>query len=285
MLKIEQVAEHLGLTINEQTSLEDFSTGFANRFLIRETAHTDPVVKANLSGAVTGSLSAFLKAQMKASGFDVDMNFIKDKETGKNKKIEDIITDSVSMFNAKIAELDKPNDLSADEKVKEVTGKLNKVQKAFDDLKTLHDQTVTDFESFKTNTTTENKNRTKNTEIEKVHSGIKWKTGITEFEKEGFFAVTSKKYKLDHDDTEGLFVTDLAGSRINSTKVAGKFKTYGEILEEEAKAGKLLAESDITKKSNEQRQKNANFIAGGNQEQNNHQLDRSGNPRQTARRG
>jgi len=138
-----------------------------------------------------------------------------------------------------IADLTAKAGLGNDDKVKELQTKYEKASQKSKDYESLLAATKTEFDGYKEKTAFEIKNKTLSIHKKEVFDKAKFLPDTNEYTRKGFLDSFQEKYKADLDENEKLIVFDLAGKRINSTKITGTFKTLEEVLEEELVKAKL----------------------------------------------
>jgi len=234
-----QALEYLGFKPEELKTIDDFKAKFDSTFIKQEniTEDSEPVKK--YLGKVYGTLENEIKKTAKA--FDVDLDF--DDENIKGKKVTDKLKLVFENYKSKnesvIKDLETKATQGNDEKLKEWQTKYEKTSQKSKDLENLLNTTKQEFEMFQGKAQSEIKNVKLNVLTKDSFSKLKLKSDISEFEKKGFVSSVQEKYALDLDENDNLIVKNSKGERIPSAKQTGTFKTFDEILEEEAVSGNL----------------------------------------------
>ena len=263
------ILNYLGINETEIENIDSFREKFETEF-VKKSVLKDP--KSNeykefaptFVGKVTGSTQTALNRKLKEYGIEMDANELN------GKRIEDVIETGVSKLyeslHGKVYDLENKLTKGKDEATKELESKLNSVQKKYTELESLHNNLKNEFQSAEENWKTNFKNERIKHLIAKQHEGIKWKLGIKDIEKEGFFGRIKTNYKIDIDEnTNQLEVFDSNGNRIPNPKKSGTWKTYNEILEEEGLKNEVWSANENANKTNNQ---NISFKVNLNQNQN-----------------
>lgn len=257
MTPIEQkdIFEYLGITSDGIDNIDSFREKFESEF-VKKSVLKD--AKSNeykefaptFVGKVTGSTQTALNRKLKEYGIDLDANEIKDK------RIEDVVEYGIeklhsSLFN-QVEELNGKLSKGKDEATKELETKYTSIQKKYNELESLHNSLKNEYQSAEENWRNNLKNERINHLVAKQHEGIKWKAGIKDIEREGFFGRIKSNYRIDYDDQSNqLEVFDMNGNRIPNPKKSGTWKTYAEILEEEGLKNEVVSTNDHANKMNQ----------------------------------
>ena len=239
-LEIKEVAEYLGLKVDELKDLESFKTKFDTEFIKQSNITEDNESVKKILGKTFGTLENEIKKV--AKGFELDIDFNSDDL--KDKKVTDKLKFVVSEYDAKqktvIEELKKSANQGNDEKVKEWEEKYTKAINKAKDYETLLKTTKTELETVQQNSSKEIKNIKLDIFKTQALSKVKFKADINEFEKEGYLSKIEKNYKFDLDETGKPVIFDKEGKRIPNPKVNGTFMDIEEVLQDEAVKGKLF---------------------------------------------
>lgn len=232
-----EALEYLGYKAEDFKTLDEFKTKFDSTFIKQSniTEDSEPVKK--ILGKTFGTLENEIKKV--AKGFELDIDF----EEVKDKKVTEKLKYTFEKYNEKkgeyIKDLEAKAALGNDDKVKEWEKKYEKINQKYKDVEGLLNSTKSEFEQSQQKWATEVKNVKLDVLLKDSFSKVKLKQDISEFEKIGFHASIAQKYTPEIDEVVGLIPLDKSGKRIPSTKVTGAFKTWDEILEEEAITGGL----------------------------------------------
>ena len=225
-----EVLEYLGIK-DAPENLEAFRKSFDASYIKKspDVIKQDEELYGKLLGEKIGGVSTKLRRGLKQIGIELSDPDVKDK------KIEEIIEMGLKKasehFGGKITELEGQVGKGNDEKVTELQKQLEKIQGKYTDLKGLHDNTMQEYETSKATWATEKKGIKKQVQFGEAIKGIKWKSGITDIEKKGFFATFDEEHTVDLDDKDTPEVFDKSGKRIASGKESGKFVSLSEALE------------------------------------------------------
>lgn len=267
-----EIFDYLGINTEGIESIDSFREKFENEF-VKKSVLKDS--KSNeykefaptFVGKITGSTQTALNRKLKEYGVEIDANEIKDK------RIEDVVEYGVSKLfdslNGKVGDLENKLTKGKDEATKELETKYNTITKKYSELESLHNGLKNEYQSAEEKWKNTLKQEKINHLIAKQHEGIKWKAGIKDIEREGFFGRIKTNYKIDFDETSNqLEVFDVNGNRIPNPKKSGTWKSYSEILEEEGLKNEVWANNDHAQKMNQnnffttkiQQQQNTNAV-------------------------
>lgn len=238
-MSIEKEAlEYLGYKAEDFKTVDEFKTKFDSTFIKQANINEDSEPVKKILGKTFGTLENEIKKV--AKGFDLDIDF----EEVKDKKVTEKLKFVFEKYDTKKGELIKDLETKAslgnDDKIKEWEKKYEKVAQKAKDFEGLLNTTKSEYEQAQNKWSSEVKNVKLNVLTKDAFAKVKLKSDISDFEKRGYMAAISEKYKFDLDETENLVVKNSKGERIPSTKTTGTFKTIEEILEEEAISGKLI---------------------------------------------
>lgn len=265
------IYQYLGIEEDGIDSIESFRDKFEGEY-VKKSVIKDPKsneykeLMPSFVGRVTGSTQTALNRKLKEYGIELDAEEIKDK------RIEDVLEFGISKLadtmHGKITELESRNGKGSDEVAKEFETKLSSYKKKYTELEDAHTKLKQEFVNAEENWKTNLKSERINHLVAKENEKIKWKNGIKDIEKEGFFSRLKNNYKIDYDETSNqLDIFDSQGNRIPNTKKSGTWKTYSEILEEEGLKNEVWSTNENANKTNT---KNMTFKVG-----------QSNNPKQT----
>mgnify|MGYP006282613437 CR=1 FL=1 len=257
-----EILNYLGIDTESIDSFDTFRDNFEQEY-VKKSVIKDP--KSNeykelmptFVGKVTGSTQTALNRKLKEFGIELDQQEIKDK------RIEDIIELGIGKladsYSSKLTEIESKSGKGGEEINKDLEIKLTSLRKKYGELEDVHNKLKQEFIGAEENWKTNLKNERINHLIAKEHEKIKWKNGIKDIEKEGFFSRLKNNYKIDYDETTNqLDIFDSQGNRIPNTKKSGTWKSYTEILEEEGLKNEVWANNENANKVNNQN-KNLSF--------------------------
>lgn len=251
-MEINDVFNYLG--IDSAENLESFREKFENEFVkksvLKDTKSNEYKEFApTFVGKVTGSTQTALNRKLKEYGIELDSTEIQ------GKRIEDVIELGVGKLaeglNTKIIDLEGKLSKGKDEATKEIENKFNSVSKKYSELENAYSSLKNEYQQSEETWKGKLKNEKLSTLIAKSNEGIKWKAGIKDIEREGYFSRLKNNYKIDLDEnTNSLEVFDVNGNRIPNPKKSGTWKTYQDILEEEGIRNEVWATNDHANKMN-----------------------------------
>lgn len=239
-VETKEILEYLGLKADDVKDLETFKTKFDTDFIKQSniTEDLEPVKK--ILGKTFGTLENEVKKIANKFELEVDFN----SEDFKGKKVTEKFNFVIGEYDKKkqsiIEELNAKVGQGNDEKVKELETKYTKAINEAKDYKNLLKTTTTDFESYKADSQTKEKNIKLDFFKTQALAKVKFKADINEYEKEGYISKIEKSLVFDLDENGKLIVLSKEGKRIPSTKQTGAFMEAEEVLQEEAVKGGLF---------------------------------------------
>ena len=211
---------------------EDFKNFINTTFISKTMALDDEDIKGKIVGKLIGGITTKLKA---VGGLD--------KKEIEGKKIEDIIDLLGVKHTTALDEIKKQNTGTADEAVKALNTKIEKLQRERDDFKGINETLNTKLAETQTTFDSKIKEFKLTNKLTGIHSKIPFKDGMTEIEKSGFNALLSNNYKFDLDENDNEIVYDKAGNKIKSQS-GTKFMTVEELIIQEADKNNLIKKNN-----------------------------------------
>lgn len=246
-IEAKEILEYLGFDPEKVQSLEDLKPSFEKEFIKASNLSEDNPALGPVLGRIYGKQESELKKLAKEFELDLDND-----DYRANKMVTEKTKFVLSKLNEKqssvIAELKTKASQGNDEKVKELEKKLAKIAQEKADIDNLLNTTKTEYQQFQEKSKGEIKSVKLGIRETDALSKVKFKSDISEIEKRGFMSKIKEEYVLDLGDDDSLIVKDKTGARIPSTKKAGDFKSYDEVLEEVAVKEKLYQLNDSAKK-------------------------------------
>ncbi len=223
------------LDVKEAKDLNDFKKSFGERFISKAQAHDDEEIKGKVVGKIKGSLSTIAKRE-----FGLEADEIKDK------KLDEIIILGSEKLKSRLKELEESASTGNDDKVKDLTAKLEKQVKAANDYKGLLDTTTKTLADKELEFTGKIKGFKTKSVFDKAKEKIaaKLKSDMSEAERFYFDSKISENITVDFDEKDEVIVLGKDGKRLASTKTAGAFLNLDEAIESQA------VELGLVKKNN-----------------------------------
>lgn len=249
-MKIEEVKpflDFLGIDIDKAASVDELKAAHTGNFISKANIETevnaDKKLQASIFGKRLGSLQTKLEQGFKANGIELKPDEIKDKS------VEDIFELGIKkQVDLSLKAIDEAKGAAGEpaKAVKEWQDKYNQLETKFNGEVKLKQDLQQQFEGYKTEIATKEKTGKINQYKEDGWKNFKWDsvTAKDPFRMEGFRSTIEKKYKIQLDDKGEPFPTNDKGERIPSSKKAGEWKNWAEILEEEGMAAKVYAAAD-----------------------------------------
>jgi hypothetical protein len=222
------------LDLKDIKDIDGFKKAVNEKFISKSQALDDDEIKGKITGKVTGALTTLAKRE-----FDLSNDEIKDK------KWEEIIVQGAAKQKAKIKELEDLSASGNDEKVKDLTAKLEKASKKADEYKGLLDTTTQTLAQKETEFNGKIKEFKVSSRFEKAKETVsqKLKSDLSLAEKLGFDSKL-KDIVVDFDDKDEVLVLGKDGKRLTNPNKVGAFLSLEEAIELQA------SELNLIKKNN-----------------------------------
>jgi hypothetical protein len=241
-MEFKEIAEILGIDSEKVKTIDEFKQNFESEFVrISQIPERKDVVEKVVNpivGRRLGTLETEFKKTAKEYGIDLTADEYKGKPVEEIGRI--LLNKSAEKFGETVKELEDKLKAGGDEKVQKYQKELEDWKKKYSETQSLLDNTSSRYKELEQSKNTEIKQFKLNQLKSDVYKSVDFKDGMTELEKAGFEAILNSKYALDYDEAEGLIVKDKNGNRITSEKVVGKFKSYQDVLKDEAIAQNLF---------------------------------------------
>lgn len=199
---------------------------------------------SSLSGRINGAFRTTLSRVAKELDVDIDRKEIEEAE--KPTEVAELIAKKAKdKYTARIAELEKTVSSKSDEKlVKEWEAKLQAIAKDAEVFKSDAQKWESEYKNL-TGTLAQKEAQAKIDAVYgKAFEGVKWKAGISPFERKGFEDYIRSSYKVQFGEDGSPIATDAQGNKIKDDKKAASFKVIEQIVAEAAEANKLT-ESNV----------------------------------------
>lgn len=229
----EKILEYTG--INADTD-EAFQEAFSKKFLTEDQIFKDETVKSKIFGRAFGSATTAIKQNFEKLGIEITGDDLK-------QPIEAVVTLGISKLNENFAlqkaELEKTAGLTADEKIKEITDNLAKVQAKNKDYEKLLKDRATEFETLQAQKSAELKQFKLKSVHKDVTSAIPFDPSKDEYSKLGFLTKMGEKYAIDLDENDEPFIFERAtNARIKADGSHSTWMSPADVYKQEAtKAG------------------------------------------------
>ena len=199
---------------------------------------------SSLSGRINGAFRTTLSRVAKELDVDIDRKEIEEAE--KPTEVAELIAKKAKeKYSTRIAELEKTVSSKSDEKlVKEWEAKLQAIAKDAEVFKSDAQKWESEYKNL-TGTLAQKEAQAKIDAVYgKAFEGVKWKAGISPFERKGFEDYIRSSYKVQFGEDGSPIATDAQGNKIKDDKKAASFKVIEQIVAEAAEANKLT-ESNV----------------------------------------
>lgn len=222
-MEIKDLLKELDLPEDIDT-VEKFKDKFHTSFVSRKLADTDDEIVTKIVGKRMGSIETAVKRELGLEG-----------EEAKGKKVEELITIGASKLKSQLEEAKK----AAPTDVKEWENKLNTIAQERDQFKQLVKAKEEEFEGFKNEALTKEKNLKLNFNLNAIKGKIKWSENVSDIVKKGFDAHINENYIFDFEDGDKLVVKGKDGNPVPNEKKTG-FLTPEELFTLEAAKNNLI---------------------------------------------
>lgn len=216
-IKPEEVLEYIGIDTSTIENMEAFKEQFSKRFFTKESVVNDKEVLNHLFGRTFGELQTEVKRRAKD---DLGVELTAEDSAKPLKELLPVVFEKAKTSFAD--QLTKAQG-KPDEKVAAIQSQLEKTAKSLNELKALHESTVTDYTTKLTQKEQEVKTTKLNMEVDSVMRSLKLRQGLSPIEEKGFRSVVTSELRFDYDENNKLIVTDQSGNRIKNTEKAGTF--------------------------------------------------------------
>lgn len=187
-------------------SIDKFKETFHTNFVSRKLADSDDEIVSRIVGKRMGSIETAIKRELGIEG-----------EEAKGKKVEELITLGATKLKTQLEQAKA----AAPADVKEWESKLNTIAQERDQFKQLVSAKEAEFEGFKNEALTKEKNLKLNFTLNNIKSKIKWSETASEIVKKGFDAHINENYVFDFEDGDKLVVKGKDGNPIPNEKKTG----------------------------------------------------------------
>lgn len=233
-IEIKEVADFLGVKIEDTTTLDDLKSQFNTKFVTADKVNT-------AVGEITGKAVHALKKGFKEIGLEIDAAELKDKA------ITEIPTIFANAAKAKFDEYEKTKGLTTEQAEAKYKADLDKAHKQINDLTGLHSSTIAEFDKFKTDVVTKERNNAINSEFDKVFNSLKFSETKDKYAVKGFRTDLNEAYTFDLSEDGRPVVRDSKGELVKSKAKHGEYATYEEVITEKFTAEKMGAVVDTKK--------------------------------------
>jgi hypothetical protein len=232
--ELKDVATFLDIAITDTTTIDEFKESVNKKFVPADRVNT-------AVGEITGKALHAIKKEFKSIGLEVDAAELKDKA------ITDIPALFASAAKAKFDELEKAKGMTTEQAEAKFRADLEKAHKQINDLTGLHTATVADFEAFKTDVVTKERNNAIGSEFNKVFGSLKFSETKDQYAIKGFKAELTETYKFDIDEKGSPIVRDAKGDLIKSKVKVGEPASFEEVITNKFIESKMGAVADSKK--------------------------------------
>lgn len=232
-MELKDVLGYLGIDAEKVKTIDDLKGTFEKEFVRVSNINEDSDYVKPLIGKIYGTQENELKKVAKEFEIDIDADEFKEAKLVKDKL--KLLTKKVAeKYDAKAKEWELKATQGNDEKLTAAEKKAEKLAKELKEKNSLLEATVTDFNSFKQNASSEMKNFKLNNFKSSLFGSLKYNSQASELAKKGFLATIAEKYEFDFDEKETPIIRAKGGQQLKNDKVAGAFLTPEEVIKNEA---------------------------------------------------
>lgn len=236
--------EYIGVNPEEFDSLDDFKAAYNKQYVGRDAAKQDEELRDAIFGQQIGAMETKLKQTFKEAGVEFEQGELKDLKYHDvlNKGLEKLTT----TYSSQIEEAKKNSGGDIDQRIQELTQKLEKKDKTLQEERQLRETSIAQLSKEKEELMGNMKQYKIGVALDGYKKQLKLKEGITPVELKGFEAEIKDRYRFDFGDEGDLVVTDSKGNRIQSPEKAGKFMDPLDALSSLAKESGLYKSNPHT---------------------------------------
>jgi hypothetical protein len=206
---------------------DELKEKFHELFVARSLADTDEEIASKVVGKRLGAITTLAKREFGLESSEIE-----------GKKVEEILSIGASKFKTKVEELTKAAE-GKNPEAAEWEKKLKAIETEREQFKRMAEEKQSEFEAFKNEATTKEKNLRLNYALTGIKSKIEWSDTANEIAKKGFDAHLKEVYSFDLNDKGELIATDANGQPVQNAKKTG-FLTPEEVIKTEALKFNLL---------------------------------------------
>jgi len=235
-IKQEEVPELIKfLGLEEVESLEQAKEKFQSNYVTSEE-------HASKIGKITGSIANVSRKIFEPFGVTAT------DEDFKEKKVEDALRalseKAASTYTSQIEELKKRAEgTGSDDLIKEWENKYTTLEKKYKEVDSLRTEAINQFEQFKTEVQTKEKQGKIMSEFEKALNEAKIAPDVDKYKLKGFKAEFNDKYQIDLEDDNVVIKDKKTGEKLKSDKKAGTFMSINDVVLKEATEAGILQKS------------------------------------------
>lgn len=242
-LDLDKLQQFTGITADTN---ETFEAEFAKRFMSTDQKTWDEETKGKVFGRAIGSITTGIKQifdefEVNITGDDLKQPPEAVAKLGISKLRE--------RFETEKSELQKTAGLTADEKIKEATDTITKLQGKNKDLEKLVKTKADEFDVLNKNKADELKKFKLTSTRKDVHSSLEWNPDKDQYSRKGFLADMDEKYLIDLDENDEDFITSRStGERIKADGTHSTFMSPKDVYKMEGiKAGMVAVNKNVGK--------------------------------------
>jgi hypothetical protein len=242
-MEVKDLLNTLGIT-EDIRDVSEFKKIIEDKFVpVSEIAERKELIEPIVNKAIgkrIGSIETLLKKTAKEHGIDIEGGELKDKPIEEvTKHLFGKLTDA---HTSVVKDLKTQLDGKSDEVFKKLQKEIEEYKTKYSEVENLLNDTKNQFTKLQSDKENEIKSFKIEVKKKSIFDTIGFKKDMSAVEKTGFETLLNSKYALDLDGDE-IVVKDKSGKRIKNDKVVGAFKTFEEVLKEEAEANGLISKN------------------------------------------
>lgn len=222
--------------IEDVKTVDEFKEKFTSKFISRSSIQDDDEARSAFTGKFTSVVKQLLKKE-----FGVDGSEIKDLQW------EDQLKLVAKKQKEKMQELEELSGKGNDDKLNELTAKLQKAEKTILDYKTNLENTSKLVEQKESEYTGKIKDLKVGYLFTDAKSKVlpKLKSNMSEAEQIGFEAKLKDSFQVDFDEQDNIIVLGKDGKRLQNPNKVGQFMTLEEAIEDVAAKLSLVKQNNV----------------------------------------
>lgn len=234
-IELKDLAGFIGIDVTDETTIDQVKEAFNGKYV--------PLEKHSSSlGELNGKVDHSIGKAAKLMGVELTADEKKDKNL---HELPLLLAEKVK---ARFDELAGDKSATQEQIEAKYKGQLTAFEQKVADLSALNQSLSTQFEGYKVEVETKERNRKINSVKSEALGKLPWSQTATPILKKGFEATIAEKFKFDLDGDTPV-VRDSQGNIVQSKAKAGTPASYEEVISMEFEASGLKAAADNKKVS------------------------------------
>ena len=234
-IELKDFADFVGIELTDDSTMDTVKTAFNEKYVPAEKYSTG-------LGELNGKVSHSIGKAAKELGIELT------KDDTKDKPLHELPLILAAKLKGRMDELAGDKSATQEEIENKYKGQLTTFEQKVKDLSELNQSLSTQFEGYKVEVETKERNGKINSVKSEALGKLPWSQTATPILKKGFEATIAEKFKFDLDG-DAPVVRDSAGNIVQSKAKAGAPASYEEVISMEFEASGLKAAADNKKVS------------------------------------